>query len=190
VPLADPDGRPKRLLANSTINATVELLARVLDEAVRRKLLVVNAARAKGLRLKEQRSRGNVLEVDELEDLLAAADEIDQRVTPKVLERGATARALRDEGVAWKAIVACLVGAGLRNTELCRIDVRDIDFAHGDINVADAKTEAGVRRSISARCCAMSCWPGARRSTLRRPRARSSRLGQAAGATGTTSTRA
>ena len=116
-----------------------------------------------------------MLEVDELEDLLAAADEIDQTVTPKVLERGATARALRDEGVAWKeigrrlgvaeataiyyaqqharrrisarrTIIACLAGAGLRNTELCRIDIRDVDFAHGTINVADAKTEAGVRK--------------------------------------------
>ena len=175
MPLPDADGRPRRPLANSTINATVELLARVLDEAVRRKLLVVNAARARGLRLKEQRSRGNVLEVDELEDLLAAAAEIDQTVTPNVLEQGATARALRDESVAWKeigrrlgvaeataiyyaqqharrrisarrTIIACLAGAGLRNTELCRIDIRDVDFAHGNINVADAKTEAGVRK--------------------------------------------
>ena len=116
-----------------------------------------------------------MLEIDELEDLLAAATEIDQKVTPKVLERGATARALRDQGVAWKeigrrlgvaeataiyyaqqherrrisarrTILACLAGAGLRNTELCRIDIRDVDFAHGTINVADAKTEAGVRK--------------------------------------------
>ena len=116
-----------------------------------------------------------MLEIDELEDLLAAAAEIDQKVTPKVLERGATARALRDQGVAWKeigrrlgvaeataiyyaqqharrrisarrTIIACLAGAGLRNTELCRIDVRDVDFAHGTVNVADAKTEAGVRK--------------------------------------------
>jgi len=173
--LTNASGRRKRPLANSTINATVELLIGVLDEAVRRKLLVVNPAREKGLRLKEQRPRGNVLEIDELEDLLAGAAEIDQKVTPKVLERGATARALRDRGVPWKeigrrlgvaeataiyytqqhsrqrtsarrTIIACLVGAGLRNTELCRIDIRDVDFAHGTINVADAKTEAGVRK--------------------------------------------
>jgi len=172
--LTNASGRRKRPLANSTINATVELLIAILDEAVRRKLLVVNPAREKGLRLKEQRPRGNVLEIDELEDLLAGAAEIDQKVTPKVLERGATARALRDRGVPWKeigrrlgvaeataiytqqhsrqrtsarrTIIACLVGAGLRNTELCRIDIRDVDFAHGTINVADAKTEAGVRK--------------------------------------------
>jgi site-specific recombinase XerC len=115
------------------------------------------------------------LEIDELEDLLAGAAEIDQTITPKVLERGATARALRDQGVVWKdiarslgvaeataiyytqqharrqisarrTIIACLAGAGLRNTELCRIDIRDVDFAHGNINVANAKTEAGVRK--------------------------------------------
>ena len=173
--LTNASGRRKRPLANSTINATVELLIGILDEAVRRELLVVNPAREKGLRLKEQRPRGNVLEIDELEDLLAGAAEIDQKVTPKVLERGATARALRDRGVPWKeigrrlgvaeataiyytqqhargrtsarrSIIACLAGAGLRNTELCRIDVRDVDFAHGTVNVADAKTEAGVRK--------------------------------------------
>jgi site-specific recombinase XerC len=116
-----------------------------------------------------------VLEIDELEDLLAGAAEIDQTITPKVLERGATARALRDQGEAWKdiarrlgvaeptaiyytqqharrqisarrTIIACLAGAGLRNTELCRIDIRDVDFAHGNINIADAKTDAGVRK--------------------------------------------
>jgi integrase len=175
VTLTNGSGRRKRPLANSTINATVELLIGILDEAVRRKLLVANPAREKGLRLKEQRSRGNVLEIDELEDLIAAAAEIDQKVTPKVLERGATSRALRDQGVAWKeiarrlgvaeataiyyiqqharqrisprrTIVACLAGAGLRNTELCGINIRDVDFAHGTINVADAKTEAGVRK--------------------------------------------
>ncbi len=83
--------------------------------------------------------------------------------------------ALRDQGVAWteiarrlgvaeataiyytqqharrqisarRTVIACLAGAGLRNTELCRIDIRDVDFAHGNINVADAKTEAGVRK--------------------------------------------
>ncbi|MEA2359846.1 MAG: hypothetical protein QOI62_3106 [Solirubrobacteraceae bacterium] len=173
--LTDGSGRSKRPLANSTINATVELLIGVLDEAARRKLLLVNPAREKGLRLKEQRPRGNVLEIDELEDLLAAAAEIDQKVTAKVLERGATARALRDTGVVWKeiarrlgvaeataiyytqqharrrisarrTIIACLAGAGLRNTELCRTDIRDVDFAHGTINVPGAKTEAGVRK--------------------------------------------
>ena len=48
VTLTDANGRRKRPLANSTINATVELLIGVLDEAVRRKLLVVNPAERRG----------------------------------------------------------------------------------------------------------------------------------------------
>src|SRR3954447_14267359 len=104
VPFRDGSGARKRPLSNSTINATLELLSGILDEAVRRKVLATNPAREPGLRLKEQRSRGNVLEIDELEDLLAAAEELDQKVTRKVLERGAAARALRDQGFEWKEI--------------------------------------------------------------------------------------
>lgn len=48
-------------------------------------------------------TRGNVLEIDEREDLLTAAEEVDQKVTPKVLERAAAARALRDQGPYGKA---------------------------------------------------------------------------------------
>jgi integrase len=175
VPLREASGARKRPLANSTINATLEVLSSILDEAVRRKLLPANPAREKGLRLKEARARGNVLEIDELEDLLAAAEEVDQKVTSKVLDRGARTRALREQGLEWneiarrlgvaqttaiyyaqqearhrisprRTIIACLVGSGLRNTELCRINVRDVDFAHRHINVEDAKTEAGVRK--------------------------------------------
>ena len=104
VPLRDGSGARKRPLSNSTINATLELLGTILDEAVRRKQLATNPARERGLRLKEQRARGNALEIDELEDLLAAAEELDQKVTPKVLERGAVARALRDQGLEWNEI--------------------------------------------------------------------------------------
>jgi integrase len=218
VTLRTESGRPKRALANSTINATLELLAGILDDAVRRKLLVANPARERGLRLKEQRARGHVLEVDELEDLLAAAEEIDQKVTPAVLERAAAARALRDQRLSWKevarrlgvaeataiyyvhqharqrisprrTIIASLAGSGLRNTELCRVDIRDVDFAHGHINVEDAKTDAGVRRVDSARCCSTSYRPGARPSRTRRRRARSSPPEPASAATRTTSTR-
>jgi integrase len=175
VALVNSSGSRKRPLANSTINATLELLSGILDEAVRRKLVATNPAREKGLRLKEQRTRGNIIEIDELEDLLAAAAELDQRVTPEVLERGAAARALRGQGVTWKnvaqrlgvsestaiyyaqqhasqrisprrAIIACLAGCGLRSTELCGIDIRDIDFAHRHISVEDSKTEAGIRK--------------------------------------------
>ncbi len=173
--LLNASGSRKRPLSNSTINSTLELLSSILDEGVRRKLLASNPAREKGLRLKEPRTRGNVLEVDELEDLIVAAGELDQKVTPEVVERGIAARALRDRGLSWKkiarhlgvaestaiyyarrvarpclsprrTIIACLAGSGLRNTELCQIDIRDVDFAHRHISVEDAKSPAGIRK--------------------------------------------
>lgn len=44
-----------------------------------------------------------------------------------------------------RAIVATLVGAGLRVTELCELRWRDVDLKHGRIAVRDAKTPAGLR---------------------------------------------
>ena len=45
-----------------------------------------------------------------------------------------------------RAIIATLGCAGLRNSELCALDICDLDFAHGVIDVRDSKTEAGVRK--------------------------------------------
>ena len=44
-----------------------------------------------------------------------------------------------------RAIVATLGCAGLRNTELCDLDWRELVFAYRKIRVADAKTPAGLR---------------------------------------------
>lgn len=43
------------------------------------------------------------------------------------------------------AIVATLVGSGLRVGELCELRWRDVDLKRGRLNVCDAKTPAGVR---------------------------------------------
>jgi integrase len=45
-----------------------------------------------------------------------------------------------------RAILAMLGCAGLRNTEVCELNLGDLDFAHGVIHVPDAKTEAGIRQ--------------------------------------------
>ena len=45
-----------------------------------------------------------------------------------------------------RAILATLGCAGLRNSEVCALNLGDLDFAHGVIHVRDAKTEAGVRQ--------------------------------------------
>jgi integrase len=44
-----------------------------------------------------------------------------------------------------RAIVATLVGSGLRVTELCNLEWRDVDLERGRLNVRDAKTESGIR---------------------------------------------
>jgi len=45
-----------------------------------------------------------------------------------------------------RAILATLGCAGLRNSEVCELDLGDLDFPHGVIHVRDAKTEAGIRQ--------------------------------------------
>jgi integrase len=45
-----------------------------------------------------------------------------------------------------RAIIATLGCAGLRNTEVCELDLADLDFAHGVTHVRDSKTEAGIRQ--------------------------------------------
>ena len=44
-----------------------------------------------------------------------------------------------------RALVATLVLAGLRVSELCALDKQDVDLPKGKIYVRDSKTEAGVR---------------------------------------------
>ena len=45
-----------------------------------------------------------------------------------------------------RAILATLGCAGLRNSEVCDLQLGDLDFAHGVIHVRDAKTDAGIRQ--------------------------------------------
>ena len=120
--------------------------------------------------------KGNFLEADELLALIEAASAIDEPVSPRTLGRAELVRRMRGERRTWKeiaaeldvaestaiwlagryrrdgrasprcAIVATLGCAGLRNTEVCDLDVGDLDFAHGVIHVRDAETEAGIRQ--------------------------------------------
>ncbi len=54
--------------------------------------------------------------------------------------KGDGARAAAD-----KAFVAALAYTGARVTELCDLDVGDVDLRHAKFRIADSKTEAGVR---------------------------------------------
>jgi integrase len=107
--------------------------------------------------------------------LEAASELDNERHRPTTLERAAEVRALRDEqGLEWKAvaaslgiapatavylysanggipygvrraIIATLGLAGPRVTELCQLDVNDIDLIKSRIYIDNSKTEAGVR---------------------------------------------
>lgn len=175
ITLRDRHGRARRALGPRTINMTLELLAEILSDAVRRGLIPANPAADADLRLKVTRRRGNFLEADELLAVIDAAGALDAPIGEHTIARAQLARHRRADGRTWneiatelgvaqstaiwlagrrrvngqpgvrRAIVATLGCAGLRNSELCELNLGDLDFAHGVIHVRDAKTPAGVR---------------------------------------------
>lgn len=176
-PLRDANLQPLRL-SERTINHSIELLALILDEAVRRPdiCLAAHPARDRKLRIKvPKRDVRDWLEPDEILSLLEAAELIDNPVRVETLRKADEVRRLRDEekltikqiaaelrmsegGVCWlyerrrapvasgrRAIIAALAASGTRNTELCAIRWRDLDFQHGKVRVRRSKTARGVR---------------------------------------------
>jgi integrase len=176
VTLHDRRGQPRRLVGPRTINMSVDVISRVLNDAVKRGLLQSNPAADPHLRLKVTQRKGDFLEADELLAVIEAAAGIDEPVSRHTVARAELARRMRGDGRAWKeiaaelgvapstaiwlsgryrkegqpsarrAILATLGCAGLRNSEVCALDLGDLDFAHGVIHVRDSKTEAGVRQ--------------------------------------------
>ena len=176
VTLRDGRGQPRRPLSPRTINMTLDLTARILTDAVKRGLLPSNPAADRELRLKTTHRKGNFLEADELLALMESASGIDAPISKETLARGELTRQMRRDNRTWKqiaaeldvaestaiwlagrhrkdghasprrAILATLGCGGLRNSEVCQLNLADLDFAHGVIHVRDAKTEAGVRQ--------------------------------------------
>jgi integrase len=126
--------RPKPLSPRS-INATIALLAQILEAAVDRELMTRNPARGRGRKVRERPPVRSYLETaGQIVALLDAAKELD-----------AIARDDRRH-VERHAILATLVFAGLRISEVCALRWRDLDLETGWISVGDAKTPAGRRR--------------------------------------------
>ena len=174
--LHDRRGQPRRALGPRTINMSLDVISRVLKEAVKRGILHSNPAADRQLRLKVTQRKGNFLEADELLAVIEAAAVIDDPVSRQTMARGDLVRRMRGDGRAWKeiaaevgvapstaiwlagryrnegkpsarrAILATLGCAGPRNSEVCALNVADLDFAHGVIHVRDSKTEAGIRQ--------------------------------------------
>jgi integrase len=176
VTLRDGKGQRRRKLSPRTINMSLDVISRVLNDAVKRGLLPNNPAADRELQLKVNQRKGNFLEADELLALIEAAGGLDEPASTKTLARAKRAREMRAQQRPWKqigaelgvaettaiwlagryrddsrrgvrrAVLATLGCAGLRNSELCDLNIADLDFAHGVFIVRDAKTEAGIRR--------------------------------------------
>ena len=124
-----------RPLSPRSINASITLLAQVLEAAVDRDLMPRNPARGRGRKIRERPPARSYLEAaGQITALLDAAAELDEeaRADRRHIER--------------HAILATLVLAGLRIGELCALRWRDVDLTAGWITVGDAKTPAGIRR--------------------------------------------
>ena len=122
-------------LSPRSINASVTLLAQILDAAVDRDLVARNVARGRSRKVRERAPARSYLETaGEIRALLDAASRLD-----------AEAREDRRH-VERRAILATMTLAGLRISELCALRWRDVDLAAGWLRVGDSKTDAGRRR--------------------------------------------
>jgi integrase len=108
VKLKSRNGQPRRTVGPRTINMTLDIVSRILADAVKRGLLHTNPAADRELRLKVTHRRGNFLEADELLVLLEAAGTLDQQISPRTLQRAGRARELRAGGRSWAEVAEAL----------------------------------------------------------------------------------
>ena len=107
-PLRDSHGRLLRPFGPRQVNASIRLLAQILDRAVKSERFALTHHRARDRDLKVKRGKPvyrRYLEADELLDLLDAALEMDQRSSADKLKLARTVRHLREvERLPWKLI--------------------------------------------------------------------------------------
>ncbi|HMT04078.1 MAG TPA: site-specific integrase [Solirubrobacterales bacterium] len=131
-PLRDKNGRVLRPLGPSSINKTIDQLQWILSVALEYKKVTENAAVGRRRRLKLPPSRPVYLDTAaQIEALIDAAAELDRKPTFHCSDR--------------QAIIAALVLAGPRASELCHLLWRDVDLANGRIFIGRSKTQAGLR---------------------------------------------
>lgn len=130
----------RKPLCNNTINRTVTLLGQILELAVEYGHIQANPARGPRRKLKGEKPRRDYL--DSARQITALLD------TAGAMDREALAHARH---VPRRAMLATLVFAGLRISELVALRWRDVDLAGGWITVAESKTDAGTGRKIKVR---------------------------------------
>jgi integrase len=110
-------------LSAESVNKTLRLLARIMDEALEYGHIAANPARGRNRRLRVKTPRRIWLELDEVRSLLDAAGD-------------------------YRREFATLVLSGLRISELGNLRWRAIDLERGTLTVDESKTEAGEGRTI------------------------------------------
>jgi integrase len=111
--LKGPNGAPLRGLSPSSVNESIDLLARILDDAIEElenAAIATNPARGRRRKLKVAKRKGNHLEADEVEDLIDAAGQLDRPLSrPRTDQLAANIVQLRDgTKLAWKAVAVRL----------------------------------------------------------------------------------
>ncbi|MBS1892633.1 MAG: tyrosine-type recombinase/integrase [Actinobacteria bacterium] len=131
-PRHNDHGQALRPLAAATINQTIDALGRFLGVAVDYGHLAVNAASGRKRRLVAPPRRPVHLDApDRIEALLEAGAELDREPRSRCRDR--------------EVVLATLVLAGPRASELCRLLWRDLDLANARLHVGRSKTAAGLR---------------------------------------------
>jgi integrase len=131
-PRRNEHGQTLRPLAPATINQTIDGLGRFLGVAVDYGHVPANAASGRKRRLVVPPRRPVHLDApDRIEALLEAGAELDREPRSRCRDR--------------EAILATLVLAGPRASELCRLLWRDLDLANARLHVGRSKTAAGLR---------------------------------------------
>lgn len=111
-------------LANNAVNKTLTRLSQILEDAFEYGLIDRNPARGRKRRAPSTTPRRSSVEPEQFMALLEGADP-------------------------WhRPIVATLAGAGLRVSEACALDWRDVNLAAGTLKVGDSKTAAGEDRVV------------------------------------------
>ncbi len=122
-------------LANRSINATLILLAQVLEDAVEYGHMASNPARGRRRRLQAQPARRTWLEPEQIPVLLDGI--------VRGLRGGKT---MPDDRM--RTLFAAGICSGLRVGELLALRWRDADLAGGRLRVVESKTEAGRDRDV------------------------------------------
>lgn len=131
-PRRNDHGQTVRPLAPATINQTIDALGRILGVALDYGHVAANAASGRKRRLVVPPRRPVHLDAPaRIEALLEAGAELDRDPRSRCRDR--------------EAILATLVLAGPRASELCRLLWRDLDLANARLDVGRSKTAAGLR---------------------------------------------